>query len=253
MNKINPVLGNVPDSHKAIRVAIRDFALKDAIESHKKWLTILYTSWDDWNEKFFDGALITPCIFLAEPKTPRALADCTSVSAFGARSQIRIRPSLLDGTHKYINPNAVFLGRIRFIADTLLHEMIHQWQEEILGNVEKSYKGHGSLFAGKCNKIGEVLKLPIVRLAKARGKDKDMPSCAQWPHNVRPLDFYMGAYVPPEEKEQAAGGDENGETDREETEENVDSVGDLVLRFLQLSDEHRLMFLDQIKAVMKKK
>ena len=31
---------------------------------------------------------------------------------------------------------------------------------------------------------------------KKRGKDKDLPSCAQWPHNVRPAGFYLGAYKP---------------------------------------------------------
>lgn len=253
MKKNDSVLGDVPDSHKAIRLAIREFVLKDAMEGHKEWLTTLYDSWEKFNEEFFDGALIVPCVFLAEPKTPRALADCTPVSAFGARSQIRIRPSLLTGKHKCINEAAPMKGRILFIADVLLHEMIHQWQEEILGNDEKSYKGHGALFAGKCNKIGEVLGLAAVRLAKARGKDKDLPSCSYWPHNVRPQSYYLGAYVPPEEKEQATGGDENGENEGEETEENIDSVGDLVLRFQQLSDENRLVFLDQIKAVMKRK
>jgi hypothetical protein len=36
-----------------------------------------------------------------------------------------------------------------------------------------------------------------VRSAKRRGPDKDRPSCAQWPHNVRPLDYYLGAVVEP--------------------------------------------------------
>jgi hypothetical protein len=31
---------------------------------------------------------------------------------------------------------------------------------------------------------------------KKRGPDKDLPSCAQWPHNVRPAGFYLGAYKP---------------------------------------------------------
>jgi hypothetical protein len=36
-----------------------------------------------------------------------------------------------------------------------------------------------------------------VRPAKARGKDKDLPTCAEWPHNVRPPGFYLGAFMPP--------------------------------------------------------
>ncbi len=42
---------------------------------------------------------------------------------------------------------------------------------------------------------------------KKRGKDKDLPSCAQWPLNVRPRDYYLGAYKP---HDQAAPDDAGG-------------------------------------------
>ncbi len=35
-----------------------------------------------------------------------------------------------------------------------------------------------------------------VRDCKRRGSGKDLPSCAQWPHCVRPADHYVGAYRP---------------------------------------------------------
>jgi hypothetical protein len=38
--------------------------------------------------------------------------------------------------------------------------------------------------------------LAQVRIVKARGKDKDLPSCAEWPHCVRPRNYYRGAFVP---------------------------------------------------------
>jgi hypothetical protein len=40
-----------------------------------------------------------------------------------------------------------------------------------------------------------------VRAAKARGKVKDLPSCAHWPHNVRPKGYYQGAVVEEEEND----------------------------------------------------
>ena len=44
--------------------------------------------------------------------------------------------------------------------------------------------------------IGQKLGLPPVRASRNRGKDADLPSCAQWPHCVRPEGYYLGAYVP---------------------------------------------------------
>jgi hypothetical protein len=43
--------------------------------------------------------------------------------------------------------------------------------------------------------VGKNLGLGQVRVAKARGKDKDLPSCADWPHCVRPRNYYRGAFV----------------------------------------------------------
>jgi hypothetical protein len=34
------------------------------------------------------------------------------------------------------------------------------------------------------------------KFSESRGKDKDFPSCALWPHCVRPRNYYRGAYVP---------------------------------------------------------
>jgi hypothetical protein len=52
-------------------------------------------------------------------------------------------------------------------------------------------------FRDVCNRIGESLGLPPVRSSKKRKADAHLPSCAQWPHNVRPEDYYQGAYVLP--------------------------------------------------------
>jgi hypothetical protein len=133
-----------------------------------------------------------------EPSAPNVYGDCSAVSGFGGKLGIRIRPSLLTGTHPHMRRGTNNQdGRFRFVADVLLHEMIHQWQFEALGETESSYHGHGPRFRDKANEIGARLGLSPVRTNKARGKNKDLPSCSQWPHNVRDGGYYLGAYVPP--------------------------------------------------------
>jgi hypothetical protein len=88
-------------------------------------------------------------------------------------------------------------GRMRFVEDVLLHESVHQYCEEALHEGEASYKGHGPVFARECNRIGAALGLPPVRLAKRRGPNKHLPNCADWPWNVRPADYYLGALADP--------------------------------------------------------
>lgn len=86
--------------------------------------------------------------------------------------------------------------RVAFVIDVLLHEMIHQWQQEVSGETDEHYHGHGPAFRDKANEIGRRLGLPPVRTCKKRGEDADLPSCSQWPHNVRPDAYYGGAHVP---------------------------------------------------------
>lgn len=158
--------------------------------------------WHEWNEEFFDGAFqACPIILLAEPSTPSRLGDYSVRSGHGCRSQVRIRPSLLAGTHPHVKPGPEYReGRLRFVVDVCLHETIHLWQDEIMGDLEPNYHGHGPLFRDKCNEIGVKLGLPPVRTCKKRGKDKDLPSCSHFPHNVRPPGYYDGAYVRRSEK-----------------------------------------------------
>jgi hypothetical protein len=187
----------IPDTHKRHRQDWWDFVLKEAEPWHREHLTRLFTLWEEWNDAYFGGALVPPYILLSETCIPRALGDCSTVSGFGAKSQIRLRPSLLRGTHPHVGKGPEHeAGRFAFVADVLLHEMIHQWQQEVTGIHEASYHGHGPAFTAKCNEIGQQFGLPRVRCMKKRGKDKDLPSCAQWPHCVREPDFYHGAHSP---------------------------------------------------------
>jgi hypothetical protein len=82
-------------------------------------------------------------------------------------------------------------GRFRYAAGVLMHEMTHQWQFEIVGNTEDSYHGHGTVFRNKANEIGAKLGLGRVRANRKDRKDKNLPSCAHWPHAVRPLECYL--------------------------------------------------------------
>ena len=143
---------------------------------------------------FFGGAMVVPYILLAEPSNPRRLGDCGPVSGFGGRLQIRLRPSLLRGTHPtWRDRERSEPVRVRFVEDVLLHEMIHQWQQEVTGKTEAPYHGHGPGFRDQANAIGAVLGLSPVRTGKARGKDRDLPSCSQWPHCVRSEAHYDAA------------------------------------------------------------
>jgi hypothetical protein len=170
-----------------------------ASDWHQEHLARLYAFWDAANRDYFEGACVRPHILLAEPKTPSRLGDHAHVSGWGSRNQIRIRPSLIRGTHKLLKEGDEYAeGRMRYVEDVLLHESVHQYADEVLHTPEASYKGHGPVFAGECNRISERLGLGPVRPAKARGPLKDRPSCAQWPHNVRPTSYYLGALADPQ-------------------------------------------------------
>jgi hypothetical protein len=189
-----PAARELTPADREHRRGVRDYVLKDAEPWHREHLGRLYNDWDTSNQRYFNGELEVPYILLSEPCAPQVYGDCSSVSGFGGKSQIRIRPSLLVGTHpEVVAGSRAAEGRYRFVTDVLLHEMIHQYQQEISGETDPSYHGHGPAFRDQCNCIGALLGLPSVRTCKKRGADANLPSCSQWPHNVRPHDYYLGA------------------------------------------------------------
>ena len=188
-------------SHRASFV---DYVLEHAEPWHRQYLGRLYDLWNQWNRDYFESRMVPSYIFLSEPSIPRAYGDCGPVSGFGGVSQIRIRPSLLTGTHPDMRGGDQFSeGRFLFVADVLLHEMIHQWHQEVTGHAENSYHGHGPKFCGICNQIGEHLGIAEV-YPKPRGKTKGQPACQYWPHVVRPDDYYLGAYIRPSRNDKSA-------------------------------------------------
>jgi|SRR5947209_4974716 len=187
-------INNLSEADIQHRESFKSFVLRHAEPWHQEHLGRLYDVWEKANARFFMDEMVTPYIMLNVPNATRSFGDCSAISAFGGRSQIRIRPSILRGDHPVMRQGNLFAeGRFRFAADIMLHEMIHQWQQEVTGKVEPSYKGHGPAFRDKCNEIGALIGLEPVRVAKARGKLRSLPSCAHWPHCVRPEEFYLGA------------------------------------------------------------
>jgi hypothetical protein len=189
------------------RKAYQEFVLSEAHPWYQEHLGRLYSFWHIWNQGYFDGALVTPYVMFAVPRCPQALGDYSRVSGFGGHGQVRLRPSLLTGTHPSVRGGGQYAeGRFLFVADVFLHETVHQWQHEVLADLEDGYHGHGPKFRDQCNRIGALLGLPPVRTSKARGKDKALPSCAYWPHCVRPAEYYQGAYVIERRKIETDGG-----------------------------------------------
>jgi hypothetical protein len=239
----------VPPYARTDRKRFADYVVEKASDWHRKHMGRLYAEWFGWNDGYFGGELWVPYLLLTETSCPRRYGDYSWVSGFGGFGQTRIRDSLLTGKHPDVEPGDRYAeGRYLFVSDVFLHESVHQWQHEVLKNSEPSYKGHGPLFAGKCNEIGAALGLPPVRPAKARGKNKGLPSCAQWPHNVRPDGYYQGAYVPPEGRrgrEDEGEGGEGGNGQPDTAEALLDSLFDVARKLgAHFSDE-------QLKKLLK--
>jgi hypothetical protein len=173
--------------HKATR-AVVDAKREELVRE-------LYQAFDEHNRAYFAGELSAPLLLVAATSSPRALGDHCDRDEHGLRSVIRVHPR-------------AFRRGALFAKDVLLHEMVHVWQGEVLGDLEDAYRGHGPRFAEKCNLIGETLGLAAVGVKGRKG----LPDCARWPLNVRP-----GGYYPPEPpkkgkpKKDKGGGDVAGD------------------------------------------
>jgi hypothetical protein len=164
-----------------------------AVPAMRDTLLRLRDHWHEVNTKYFDAVMTLPYITLTEPSQPSLYGQCCSVSSWGSRLEIRLRPSLLSGTHPHLGDP--YEGRFRFVTDVLTHEMVHQYGYEITGKPEDSYHGHGPAFTETANRIGATWGLPAVAVRNRAGTR--LAKAAQWPHCVRDPGFYLGAYVVP--------------------------------------------------------
>jgi hypothetical protein len=185
---------NLPEPVAGHRVDYWAWVENHAEKLFRDSLLALRDHWRDNNTRFFDGRMLEAYVTLTEPSAPQIYGQCCSVSSWGSRLEIRIRPSLLDGTHPHMVRECGFAaGRMQFVKDVLLHEMIHQHIMEHQPAVnEQSYHGHGPVFTDHCNRIGAQLGLAEVVVRNRDGKK--LPKAAQWPHCVVPPDRYGGAY-----------------------------------------------------------
>src|SRR5437016_3018440 len=92
----------------AHREEFRRYVLQRAEEWHRRYLSHLYERWEQWKGDDFGGEMNAPYIMLGEPSAPQRYGDCSKISCWGGRSQIRIRPSLLRRTHPRIRPEGEF-------------------------------------------------------------------------------------------------------------------------------------------------
>lgn len=178
----------------------RDFA-KYASTNARDWLSPiiprLYSQWEKWNDEFFWGKLHPPYILVTDLAGANTMGDCSPLSSFGGRSEIRVRDTIFLGTYREAadgtrDPEGLF----RLGCDVLLHELCHQYQQEVDLDNEDAWHGHGPKFRDHCNRIGDILGFGRVRTCKKRGADADLPSCSYWPDNVRPdaAEYYLGAW-----------------------------------------------------------
>jgi hypothetical protein len=191
-----PKVPPLPAQDIAFREQMRRYILEHSEPWHREHLGRLERLWEQWNAEHFGAEMVIAAIVLSEPSNPRRLGQYAAVSGIGCRSEISIRPSLLTGTHPMVQGGAKYAeGRSLLVADVLIHEMIHQWQQEVTGKTEDGNHGHGPTFRDKANEIGAKFGLPPVRTNQKRGKDKDLPSCSYWPYGNRPDGYYLGAVV----------------------------------------------------------
>ena len=157
----------------------------------------LYLKWIEFNRVYFNNSeMLQPIIEIGDISTLQTWGCYFMKTPSGITGKITIRRSIVSGRYVHLNLDADPSGEglNRFVDDILLHEMIHQYAHEVIGKTEESYSGHGPVFKDECNRIGEIIGLPSVRDCKRRGRYAELPSCAHWPHNVRPADYYKGIY-----------------------------------------------------------
>ncbi len=167
----------------------RLFSLRRTRPEHRHYVRRLYRLWEKWNQRFFAGRLALPQILLSRSNDYKTYGGCGPSSHPGALSRIRLQLSLLTGAHPRLAAGSApgFRRRrgYRWVAEVLLHEMVHQWRRETVGKDAPEWDDHGAAFCRKCNEIGRQLRLLPVRSGSDKPSQARLPSCAQWPHNAR--------------------------------------------------------------------
>jgi hypothetical protein len=90
---------NLPEPVSGHRVDYWTWVEDHADPASRDNLVALRNHWRDNNKRFFGGRMLEPYITLTEPSAPQIYGQCCSMSSWGSRLEIRLRPSLLHGTH----------------------------------------------------------------------------------------------------------------------------------------------------------
>ena len=176
----------VPDIHRAHREEFEQFVLAQAEPWHREYLTASMRPGMPtigWLSGGHDPAL-SPLGRAADAQAPMEIPPATG---FGARLQIRLRPSLLRGTHPVMARGA----RIRAASSALCRmsccmrpSTSISWK--FFRFPSPPMMGMACCFVIIANTIGAHLGLPPVRASKVRARDRTLLSCAQWPHTCGP-------------------------------------------------------------------
>jgi len=153
--------------------------------------------WHEYNIKYFDGRLAPP--LLSIESIPPPVPGLRFVGNYYRRrddrpSRILLESAMFAGDLPFLRRGPEFAaGRERYIADVLLHEMVHQYQCEVLGIRRTRIDGrwsspqHGRTFCARANFIGKLLQLTRVTANRR-------PTGTAWPHTIRPSWYYQDAY-----------------------------------------------------------
>lgn len=211
------------------REEFKEFVINESDEPYRSILTDQYSTWDKYNHDYFMSEIIDPpYITLSSPNYIGHLGAYCRISDFGGGPQIMIRPGLLGTRHRKTR-NMTEKGKQRFIHDVLLHQMVHQYLDEVVGLDASLVHLHTAAYVTKCNEIGWKMGLEPVGLPYPPKNGPQLPSAMYWPQVVRPYAYYEGAYEPRKKKE--------------------DSLDSLVKQFDALSLKKKILFLNRLRKV----
>jgi len=197
-------------------------AMRQTIErSGEDSARLLYLVFDLFNAAFFGGLLGSPMILVSATSSPRAAGDYTSKDVHGFVSRIRIAP-------------AVGRQGMRYVLGTLLHEMVHAFQHEVLADVEKGNKGHGPRFCETANAIGTQLGFPPVAYRGRGGLERaeTWPTLVPQDDDGPPPKKARKAVEPPVEPVENDGDGDAGERDARDPNELARLERERVLEYI---------------------
>ena len=168
-----------------------------------------FDRWEHWRQRFYpDADLKFP--FFQSGRRGSEFGHYSTLGSSGQPSVIHLKRSFLMGTSditvatlsstRKLVLKADHPDRLRFVDQTILHELVHQFLHEASPNAAEyesresgrsKYKGHGPLFAAECNRINQVLHpelgfefVPVRHTKRSHAKvnDTQRPSCAHFTH-----------------------------------------------------------------------